>query len=559
MKFPGSTLLQWVCFMALMHSLFFCKRESTDPQPDPNPANAGVVFKNTQVSNLTDTGAGIATDLELSSGAQLSEHGHCWSDSKTTPTIADSRTQLGAMSANTNLQSPITGLTKATTYHVRSYGVTNQGVVYGDVTSFTTTSSPTPTNPPSVETSEVNGATTSTLNAKGRIGNNGSSNVTEYGFVYAEGDLLPILNGANKQTASNRDGNGTFTATLQGLGVGKLFSVRAYATNATGTTYGDKLTGTTTNAPSNPPTVTTGDITNIGQTTAEIKGKITNNGSSNVTEYGVCWVQGDATPTVSNNKAAGNNLGSGEFASRLADLAPATTYSVRAYATNSAGTSYGAKKSFTTDRARPTVETVNFPTISYTTATVGSKITYNGSSVDNVTAWGVCYVQGSGTPTTADSKVNGGNRGADGTYTSSLAGLSAGTRYTVRAYIVYSTVTIYGENKTFTTDFVFGQANPPTVETTGVPIIGGDKASVTGKITNTGSSAITTYGVCWVQGDGTPTTANSKKAGNNLDNGHFSVVITGLDRLTKYSARAYATNSAGTSYGDKKTFTTLFL
>lgn len=88
------------------------------------------------------------------------------------------------------------------------------------------------------------------------------------------------------------------------------------------------------------PTLTTGSISNITQTTAACTAKIINDGGLTVTARGVCWST-NQTPTVADNKTI-NGTGIGSFQGDLTGLIPNTTYYVRPYATNSAGTNYGS-------------------------------------------------------------------------------------------------------------------------------------------------------------------------------------------------------------------------
>ena len=97
----------------------------------------------------------------------------------------------------------------------------------------------------------------------------------------------------------------------------------------------------------NPPTVTTNNVSNIAATTATCGGRVTSAGGARVTARGVCWSTSQ-NPTVNDNHTT-NGSGTGSFISALTELTPSTTYYVRAYATNSAGTAYGSEKSFTTD------------------------------------------------------------------------------------------------------------------------------------------------------------------------------------------------------------------
>jgi hypothetical protein len=96
----------------------------------------------------------------------------------------------------------------------------------------------------------------------------------------------------------------------------------------------------------NPPTLTTTSISNINSTSATSGGNITDGGASSVTERGVCWSTSQ-NPTTSNSKTT-DGTGDGSFTSSITGLTAGTTYYVRAYATNSIGTSYGTQVTFTT-------------------------------------------------------------------------------------------------------------------------------------------------------------------------------------------------------------------
>ncbi len=94
------------------------------------------------------------------------------------------------------------------------------------------------------------------------------------------------------------------------------------------------------------PSVETSEITNITSNSATCGGIIFNEGSGTITDRGVCWSTG-ITPTISDNKTK-NGAGAGNFTSNITSLTTGTTYYVRAYATNEAGTGYGMAMSFTT-------------------------------------------------------------------------------------------------------------------------------------------------------------------------------------------------------------------
>jgi hypothetical protein len=94
------------------------------------------------------------------------------------------------------------------------------------------------------------------------------------------------------------------------------------------------------------PTVTTNSISSITTKSAVSGGNVTNEGGSSVTVRGICWSK-SSNPTTSNSTAV-DGTGTGTFSSSMTGLSWWSTYYVRAYATNSSGTSYGANVQFKT-------------------------------------------------------------------------------------------------------------------------------------------------------------------------------------------------------------------
>ena len=266
--------------------------------------------------------------------------------------------------------------------------------------------------------------------------------------------------------------------------------MRAYATNSAGTAYGNDVSFTTT--PIVVPTLTTTAVTSITLTTAVSGGNITADGGGAVTARGVCWAT-TATPTITDSKTT-DGTGTGSFTSNLTGLLPATTYYVRAYATNSAGTAYGNEVSFTTTAiVVPTLTTTAVTSITLTTAVSGGNITADGGGA--ITARGVCWAT-TANPTISNSKTTDGT--GTGSFTSNLTGLLPGTTYHVRAYATNSAGTAYGNDVSFTTTSIV----VPTLTTTAVTSITLTTAVSGGNITADGGGAVTARGVCWA------TTAN---------------------------------------------------
>jgi hypothetical protein len=99
----------------------------------------------------------------------------------------------------------------------------------------------------------------------------------------------------------------------------------------------------------------------------------------------------------------------------------------------------------------------------------------------------------------------------------------------------------------------FGPATLPVVTTDVITNIGGASATSGGNVTSDGGANVTA-GVCWSTTTG-PTLADSFTTDASTA-GPFVSSITGLTPGTPYYVRAYATNVAGTSYGNEETFTT---
>jgi len=182
--------------------------------------------------------------------------------------------------------------------------------------------------------------TSSTATSGGYVSSDGGSTVTMRGVCWST-SANPTL--ANSYSTDGGTGMGYFTSTITGLsGCGIVYYVRAYATNSTGTGYGNQNTVSTGLLP----VVTTNDITSISYYTAVSGGSISDNGGCPITQKGVCWNY-TSGPTIGNPHTS-DGAGSADFVSTITGLYANRTYYVRAYTTNIVGTTYGPEKVFTT-------------------------------------------------------------------------------------------------------------------------------------------------------------------------------------------------------------------
>lgn len=194
---------------------------------------------------------------------------------------------------------------------------------------------------------------------------------------------------------------------------------------------------------------------------------------------------------------------------------------------------------------KPSLTTLNPSSVSTSGIAIGGNVFKDGDAP--VTVRGMCWST-SPEPTIANSKTSDGS--GLGTFTRTISGLSLGTTYYVRAYATNSVGTSYGNQITATT----ATSTIPTVVTTAVTLIDGNSANSGGNVTSNGGATVTSRGIVWDTVAG-PTIGLTTKTVNGSGNGVFTSNMTGLTINTLYYVRAYATNSAGTGYGNQLTFT----
>lgn len=181
-----------------------------------------------------------------------------------------------------------------------------------------------------------------------------SNTATVTGFVVAEGDGFtekgvcydiqpsPTID-KMKTPVTGAVTTAAYNVTLTGLDFATQYYARAYATGAAGTFYGEELSFITLPIL---PTVTTAEVTDVEGTTAISGGNVSADGGAAITSRGVCYST-SPEPTIDDGKTTDGD-GLGDFVSSLTGLKGLTTYHLRAYATNSAGTVYGEEFTFTT-------------------------------------------------------------------------------------------------------------------------------------------------------------------------------------------------------------------
>ena len=194
----------------------------------------------------------------------------------------------------------------------------------------------------------------------------------------------------------------------------------------------------------------------------------------------------------------------------------------------------------------PTVSTASVTGITQTTALSGGNVTDDGGA--EVTKRGLCCGT-SPNPTTL-APVHTIDGAGIGIFTSNLTGLTANTRYFVRAWALNSEGISYGNENSFITSPI----SLSTIETLKITSITSSTAVCGGNITYDGASSVVDRGICWSTNQNPTTNDNRTSLGTGT--GSFTSGIGCLSFATTYYVRAYAINDAGISYGDQQILTT---
>ncbi|MCH8488115.1 MAG: hypothetical protein LAT75_14725 [Candidatus Cyclonatronum sp.] len=283
----------------------------------------------TNISAVTAISGGEITD---DGGAQITARGLCYATMQN-PTLQDICISGGEGLGNFSLS--IVDLVHDTEFFVRAYSQSDAGVTYGNQISFITRDGIA-----TLTTTEASDILAFSAVTGGEIIDDGGAPLIERGVCYSI-----FQNPTQDDTCvAAEESVVSYFVTLSDLTPNMNYFIRAYAENQISTFWGNQESFTTRDGI---PIIMTREPFDIGYTTVKTGGEIYDNGGTEITEKGVCYVQGVGIPDL-NSSCVNDGLSENYFDVEIDNLTRGEIYTVRAYASNSIITAWGDLFEFTT-------------------------------------------------------------------------------------------------------------------------------------------------------------------------------------------------------------------
>lgn len=419
------------------------------------------------VKNILITTCLAGGNISYDGGKPVTDRGVCLSLSAN-PSIQDIRIQTGQGEGDYGIV--ITKLKPFTTYFIRAYAINEIGISYGNELSFKTQDY----RPVTLRTLDPEAVQIFEATLGGETQDAGGGEIIQRGICLSR---TPNPTIEDTRFTSSTNGLGMYKIVVRSLVENTKYHVRAFAQNEKGYAYGEDKIFQTQDI--RLPKVETTNVSNETFSSANISGKLLDDGGVPIIEQGFCYSK-QPNPDINDAVALSPNLNL-----FLKNLEDGTTYYIRAFAKNRKGIGYG--------------ETISFKTIGYTFAEVFTHeittYTTNSAEVNGriisegntpVTERGICWGTNRN-PTIENTKIAAGS--GPGSFGYTFRNLVEGQVYYARAYAINQKGVAYGEERSVR----IRVTPPPVVSTPGAgggssntpPSSGGGSSGSSGGSTST--------------------------------------------------------------------------
>lgn len=396
-----------------------------------------------------------------------------------------------------------------------------------------------------VNTLEADNINHSSARLNGEIINEGTPSYTERGFMWNTSATVNDNSRIGRlSVAINSESK--FSCEISNLNATATYYARAYVIQNGEFIYGNIVTFSMSNSPTN---ISTSEASEITATTARLNASISNAGIPAYTERGFCLTTDGSTPSIASQRFPVSGTGTGAYTLVVTGLSYPTLYTVRAYAIQSGQPVYGNTISFTTQNVPTVVNASSASEVTSTSAKLNGVIANEGSPA--YTERGFC-VDNYGSPTINSGRypVAGTGKGA---FALVLKNLSYPQTYYYRAYAIQGGAPVYSDAiQSFSTKFIEASVN-----TNAATNVTDNSARLNGTVSEVGDPVYSQRGFCYSYTSSMPTTSDGNIVEYNNLKGAYYKEITGLLGGKTYYVRAYVVQDGKTIYGNTVTFTTV--
>jgi hypothetical protein len=378
-----------------------------------------------EVKNILITTSLAGGNVSYDGGKTVVDRGVCLS-LVPNPTIQDIRIQIDQGEGDYSIV--LTKLKPFTTYYNRAYAINEIGISYGNELSFKTQDY----RPVTLRTLEPEAVQIFEATLLGETQDAGGGEIIQRGICLSR---TPNPTIEDARFTSSMNGLGMYKIVVSSLVENTKYHVRAFAQNEKGYAYGEDKTFQTQDI--RLPKVETSSVTNESFSSANISGKLLDDGGVPIIEQGFCYSK-QPNPDINDEVAISPKLNL-----FLKNLADGTTYYVRAFAKNRKGIGYGKDIMFKTiGYTYAEVYTHDITTYTTNSAEINGNVINEGNTV--VTERGIC-LSTNRNPTIEN--IKGGAGSGSGSFGYTFQNLTEGQIYYARAYAINQKGVAYGEER----------------------------------------------------------------------------------------------------------------